>query len=35
MEISATEEIAAGSHVQVQHGSKTTPVFLPVDGEAP
>ena len=34
MEISTAQEIAAGTHVQAQHGTKTTPVFLHVDGEA-
>ena len=32
--ISAPPEIAVGTHFDAQHGTKTTPVFLPADGEA-
>ena len=32
--ISAPPEIAVGTHCDVQHGTKTTPVFLLADGEA-
>ena len=34
MEISTVQNIAAGTHLHAQHGTKTTPAFLPVDGEA-
>ena len=29
-----TTELAVGTHLNAQHGTKTTPVFLPADGEA-
>ena len=32
-EISTPLEIAVGTHLHVQHGMKTIPVFLPADGE--
>ena len=32
--ISAPPEIAVGTQLYAQHGVKTTPVFLPADGEA-
>ena len=32
--ISAPPEIAVGTHFYAQHDTKTTPVFLPADGEA-
>ena len=33
LEISTLAEIAVGTHFHVQHGTKTTPVLLPADGE--
>ena len=33
-EISTPPDIAVGTHFHAQHGTKTTPVFLPTDGEA-
>ena len=32
--ISTPPEIAVGTHFHARHGTKTTPVFLPADGEA-
>ena len=34
MEISTPPEIAVGTHLHVQHGTKTTPLLLPFDREA-
>ena len=31
---STLPEIAVGTHSMHEHGTKTTPVFLPTDGEA-
>ena len=33
-EIPAPPEVAVGTQFNVRHGTKTTPVFLPADGEA-
>ena len=33
-EISTSSEIAVGTHSHARHCTKTTPVFLPADGEA-
>ena len=33
-EISTPSEIAVGTHFHSRHATKTTPVFLPADGEA-
>ena len=34
MKISTPQEIAVKTHFHAQHGNKTTPSFLPADGEA-
>ena len=34
LEVSTSLEITVGTHFHMWHGTKTTPVFLPVDGEA-
>ena len=33
-DITASSEIAVGTHSHARHCTKTTPVFLPADGEA-
>ena len=32
--ISSSQEVAVGTHFHMQHGTKTTLLFLPADGEA-